>query len=159
MLVKQLNAKRKMISEYIITHIVKGTCRNFNSFNFQQFSIFMNDNIGLRSYSPVIASMYFCKLKIYAKLQEKTLAKWNMPIHHVPTVSCVNLRSQIFICNVFICCQGRFKVAKKQSLRMSWNYQNESTRAPIIKIQVVWDFFKQADYNLIMEFSLVWLCC
>ena len=36
-------AKREMI-ENIFTDTVKRTCRNFNSFNFQQFSIFMNDN-------------------------------------------------------------------------------------------------------------------
>ena len=34
-----------MISENIITDTVKRACKSFNSFNFQQFSSFMNDNI------------------------------------------------------------------------------------------------------------------
>ena len=34
---------------------------------------------------------------------------------------------------------------------MSWNYQNKSTGAPFIKIQVIWDFFKQADYILMFQ--------
>ena len=34
-----------MISENIITDIVKRACRNFNSLNFQQFLIFMIDII------------------------------------------------------------------------------------------------------------------
>ena len=37
-----------MISENSITDIIKRTCRNFSSFNFQQFSVFMNDNIDYR---------------------------------------------------------------------------------------------------------------
>ena len=41
-----------------------------------------------------MASFYIYKLKINAKLQEKTL-----PLN-VPTVSCVNLRSQNFVFNV-----------------------------------------------------------
>ena len=45
MLVKQYTAKQKTISGDIITDTVNRTYRNFNSFNFQQFSIFLNDNI------------------------------------------------------------------------------------------------------------------
>ena len=41
---KQYTAKRKMILENFITDTVKRICRNFNSFNFQQFTIFMNNN-------------------------------------------------------------------------------------------------------------------
>ena len=91
MLVKQYTAKRKMISKDIITDTVKRTCRNFNSFNFHQFSIFMNDNIKylhvlvvqrrfcqLQINSPVMASLYIYRLKIEAKLQEKTLARWTI---------------------------------------------------------------------------------
>ena len=33
-----------------------------------------------------MASLYIYKLKINAKLQEKALARWDMLIHHVPTV-------------------------------------------------------------------------
>ena len=88
MLVKQYTAKPKMISENIITLTVKRTCRNCNSFNFQQFSIFMNDNVEylqvliaqrrfcqLQINSPVMASLYIYELKINAKLQQKTHAK------------------------------------------------------------------------------------
>ena len=121
-----------MISENIITDKVKRTRRNFNSFNFQQFSIFMNDNIEylqvlvvqrrfcqLQINSPVMAFLYIYMLKINAKLQEKTLARSDMSIHHVPAVSCVNLRSQSFVFNVLISCHGRFKATKKSNLRMS----------------------------------------
>ena len=86
MLVKQYTAKRKMIRENIITDTVKRTRRNSNSFNFQQFSIFMNDNIEypqvlvvqrrfcqLQVNSPVMASLYIAKCN--AKLQEKALAR------------------------------------------------------------------------------------
>ena len=70
-----------MIFENIITDTVKRTCRNLNSFNFQQFSIFMNDNTEylqvlviqkrfcqLQINSLVIASLYINELKINAKL-------------------------------------------------------------------------------------------
>ena len=65
-----------------------------------------------------MASLYIYKLKLNAKLQEKTLARSDMPIHHVPTVSCVNLRSQSFVFNVLISCHGQFEETKKSSLRM-----------------------------------------
>ena len=126
-----------MISENIITDTVKRTCRNFNSFSFHQFSIFMNDNIEylqvlvvqrrfcqLQINSPVMASLYICKLKINAKLQGKTLARWDMSVHHVPAINSVNLQSQNFVFDVLISCHGRFKATKKSSLPMSWNYQN-----------------------------------
>ena len=74
--------------------------------------------------SPVMASLYIYKLQANAKLQEKTHAKWDMSIHHVPTISCVNLRSQSFVFNVFISRHGWFKATKKLSLHISWNYQN-----------------------------------
>ena len=77
-----------MISENIITDTVKRTCRNFSSFNFQQFSIFMNDNVEylqvlvvkrrfceIQINSPVMVSFHIYKLKRNAKLQEKTLAR------------------------------------------------------------------------------------
>ena len=77
-----------MISENIITDTVKRTYRNFNSFRFHQFSVFMNDNIEylqilvvqrrfcqLQINSPVMASLYTYKLKINGKLQEKTFAR------------------------------------------------------------------------------------
>ena len=60
-----------------------------------------------------MASMYIYKLKINAKLQEKTRAWWDMSIHHVPTVSCVNLRSQNFVFTVFTNYHGQFKATKK----------------------------------------------
>ena len=88
-----------MILKNIITDTIKTTCRNFNSFNFQQFSIFMNENIEylqvlvvqrrfcqLQINFPVAASLCIYKLKIKAKLREKTLARWEMSIYHVPTV-------------------------------------------------------------------------
>ena len=72
--------KKKMISENIITDTIKRTCRYFNSFNFHQFSILMNDKTEylqvllvqsrfrqLQLNSPVIASLYIYKLKINAK--------------------------------------------------------------------------------------------
>ena len=63
-------------------------------------------------------------VKINVKLHKKTLAKRDMSIHHLPTVSCVNLLSQSFVLNVLISCYGRFKATKKSSLHISWNYQN-----------------------------------
>ena len=70
-----------MIFKNIITDTVKRTCRNLNSFNFQQFSIFMNDNTEylqvlviqkrfcqLQINSLVMASLYINELKINAKL-------------------------------------------------------------------------------------------
>ena len=70
-----------MISENIIADPVKRTCRNFDSFIFEQFSIFMNDNIGylqvlivqetfcqLEISFPVMASLYIYMLQIIAKL-------------------------------------------------------------------------------------------
>ena len=72
----------------------------------------------------VMASLYNFKIKINAKLQEKTLARWDMSIHHEPTVSSVNFQSQSFVFNVLISWHGRFKAIGKTSLRMSWNYQN-----------------------------------
>ena len=70
-----------MIFKNIITDTVKRTCRNLNSFNFQQFSIFINDNTEylqvlviqkrfcqLQINSLVIASLYINELKINAKL-------------------------------------------------------------------------------------------
>ena len=140
-----------MISENSITDIVKRTCRNFNSFNFQQFSIFMNEDIEylqvlvaqrrfcqLQINSPVMASLYIYNLKINAILQEKILAKWDMSIHYVPTVICVNLQSQSFVFNVLISFHGQFKLTKKLSFRMPWNYQNQLTWVAVIKIQVTY---------------------
>ena len=79
---------------------------SFDRFSLQQFWIFMNDNIEylqvlivqrrfcqMQINSSVMASLYIYKLKINGKLQEKTLARWDMLIYHVPTVSCVNLQS------------------------------------------------------------------
>ena len=76
-----------MISENI-TDTVKSTCRSFNSFSFQQFSVFMNDNIEylqvlfvqrrfwqVQINSSVMVSLYIYKLEINAKLQEKTRAR------------------------------------------------------------------------------------
>ena len=111
-----------MISQNINTDTVKRTCRNFNSFNFQQFSIFMNDNVEylqvlsvwrrfcqLQINSPVMASLYIYKLKVNAKLQEKSSGRWDMSIHHEPTISYVNLQSQSFVFNGFISCHGWLK--------------------------------------------------
>ena len=59
---KQYPAKRKMISENIATDKVKGNCRNFNSLNFQQLSIFMNDNI--EYVQVLILQTRLCQLQI-----------------------------------------------------------------------------------------------
>ena len=85
---KQYTAKRKIISENIITDTVKRTCRNFKSFKVLQFSIFMYGIVEyfqvlvvqrrfcqLQINSPVMASLYIYKLKIHEKLQEKTFAR------------------------------------------------------------------------------------
>ena len=45
--------------------------------------------------SPVIAFLYIYKLKMNAKLQEKSLARWDISINHVPTVNCVNLEAKV----------------------------------------------------------------
>ena len=110
-----------MISENIITDKVKRTCRNFNSFIFQQFSIFMSDDIRylqvlvvqrrfcqLQIKFLIMTSLYIYKLKINAKLQETTLFKVR---HVIPPWTYPNLRSQNFIFNVSISCHGRFKAA------------------------------------------------
>ena len=91
MLVKTIHCKTENDIGNIITNTVKRTCRNFNSFDFQQFSIFMNGNIEYLEYlqvlvvqrrfcqlqinSPVMASLYIYKLKVNAKLQEKNYSK------------------------------------------------------------------------------------
>ena len=62
MLLKQYNAKRKMISENIIIDTVKRTCRNFNSFNFHQFLIFINDTTEYRH--VFVVQRTFCQLQI-----------------------------------------------------------------------------------------------
>ena len=110
----------------VLQTIVKRTRKSFNSFNFQQFSSFINDNIeyyqGLfvrRRFCQLqinfteMASMYIYKLKIHAKLQEKTLARWHMSTHQVPTVSCINLGRQNFVFTVFTNYHGQFKTTKK----------------------------------------------
>ena len=86
LMLKQYTAKLKIISKNIINDTIKRTCRNVNSFNFKQFSTFMNDSIEYLQVlvvqrrfcqinSSVMDSLYICKLKINAKLQEKTLAQ------------------------------------------------------------------------------------
>ena len=62
----QYTATRKMISENIITDTVKRTCRNFNSFNFQQFIVFMNDNT--EYLQVLVVQRRFCQLQIMASL-------------------------------------------------------------------------------------------
>ena len=42
-----------------------------------------------------------------------------MSIHHVSSVSYVNLESQNFVFNALISCHARFKATKKLNLRMS----------------------------------------
>ena len=54
---------------------------------------------------------------------------------------------------------GWFEATKKSNLWMSWNYQNYLTRAPIIKIHMMWDFFEHANYILIVTSSFVQWCC
>ena len=84
----QYISKRKMILENIVIEKVKRTCRNLNSFNFQQFLIFMKRQYCMPSglsqqrrfcqlqiNSPVMAFLYIHKLKINAKLQEKSLVR------------------------------------------------------------------------------------
>ena len=105
------------------------------------------------------ASLYIYNLKINAKLQEKTLARWDMSIHHVSTVSCVSLRSQRFVFNVLISCHDRFKATKKSSLHLSWNYQSQLIRVPLFIFHLLWDIFEQVDSILIMTFSVVFWCC
>ena len=61
-----------------------------------------------------MSSLYIYKLKINSKLQEKTFARWDISIHHVPTVSRVNLEAKV----LFL----MFWSTKKSSLRLSWNY-------------------------------------
>ena len=109
----------------LLTMLVKTICgkvendiRKYNHWysqknmqKFQQFhfpAVFMNGNIEYPQFLVqrrfcqlqinflVMASLYIYKLKINAKLQEKTFARWDMSIHYVPTVSCVNVRSQSF---------------------------------------------------------------
>ena len=73
------------ISENLID-TVRRTCRSFNSFNSQQFLIFLNHST---EYLHVVV---VCMLKINAKLQEKTFARWDIPFHHVRIISFVNLQ-------------------------------------------------------------------
>ena len=77
-----------MTSEDINIDTVERTCRTFNAFNSQQFSIFKNGNIEylqvlvaqrgfcqLEINSLLMAFLFIYKLKINAKLKEKTLAR------------------------------------------------------------------------------------
>ena len=79
-----------------------------------------------------------------------------MSIHHVPTVSYVSLWTQSFVFNVLISCHGWLKATKESSLHRPRNYPkliNSSTRYQ--NSSDMRDFFEQADYILIMMFSLV----
>ena len=100
-------------------------------FNFQEWQYWISSGPSrpkripsTRNKFPVNGFLFIYKLKINAKLKEKTLARWDMPPHHVATVNYFNLQSQSFVLNILISCHGRFKVTKKTSLGMSWNYQN-----------------------------------
>ena len=91
--------------------------------------------------------LYIYKLKINVKLQEKTHV--NPPCtYRVP--SCVNIRSESFVFNVLISCNGLFKATKKSSLYISWNYQ--TYRVPVNKTQMIRDFFELVDCILIIIF-------
>ena len=136
------------------------------------FQILMSDNIEylqvlvvrrtscqLKINSPVMAFLYIYKLKINAKLQEKTLVRWDMSIHHLPTVSWVDLWSQNFLFNVVINWHDQFKATKEVESAYVLKQSKLINSGAVMKIQVIWDFFKKADYILIMTFSLVWWCC
>ena len=56
-----------------------------------------------------MASLYIYKLKINAKLEGKSIARGDLSIHNVPTVSCVISEAKI----LFLKCFEQFK-AKKQ---------------------------------------------
>ena len=133
MLVEKIHCKTKDdIGKYYHWYSQK----NLQKFQ-QQFSIFMNDNI---EYLQVLVvprricqqqinfrvttSLYIWKLKINAKLQEKALMRWDMSIHHVPTVSCINLQSQWFVFNVFISFDHVLKLSKL--INSSARYQNSN---------------------------------
>ena len=97
---KQYTAKQKMISEDIITDTVKRICRNFNSFNFQQFSIFITGNI--EYLQVLVLQRKFCQLQvnslvmaslcIYYKLQTN-LARCDLSTHR--SCQTVNLRRKV----------------------------------------------------------------
>ena len=128
-MLKQYTAKRKIISKNIINDTIKRTCRNVNSFNFKQFSTFMNDSIEYLQVlvvqrrfcqinSPVMGSLYIYKLKINAKLQEKTVLKVRHASRSCTIVSFFDLLSQSFVFNVLISCRDWFKATKKLSLHI-----------------------------------------
>ena len=86
MLVKTIHFKTENDIGNIVTDTVKRAYRNFNSFNFQQFSIFISDNIKylqvlvvqrrlcqLQLNSPVMAALYIYKLQINANCKKRRL--------------------------------------------------------------------------------------
>ena len=80
MFVKQYTAKRKTISEDIITNTVKRTCRNTNRFNFHQFLIFTNDNI--EYLQVLVVQKRFCHFKTDTDyLHEKSDERGKKPIY------------------------------------------------------------------------------
>ena len=80
MFVKQYTAKRKSISEDIITNTAKRTCRNTDSFNFQQLLIFLNDNI--EYLQVLVVQTRFCHFKTNTdNLHEKPDERGKKPIY------------------------------------------------------------------------------
>ena len=77
MFVKQYTAKRKTISEDIITNTVKRTYRNTN---FQQLLIFINDNI--EYLQVLVVQTRFCHFKTNTgNLHEKSDERGKKPIY------------------------------------------------------------------------------
>ena len=62
-----------------------------NSFNFQIFSGFLNENI--EYLKVLVVQRRLCQLQINSTV--KTFAKWEMSIQHVPTVSCTKCKAKI----------------------------------------------------------------
>ena len=62
-----------------------------NSFNFQIFSVFLNENI--EYLKVLVVQRRLCQLQINSTV--KTFVKWEMSIQHVPTVSCTKCKAKI----------------------------------------------------------------
>ena len=130
---KQYTAKQKMISEDIITDTVKRICRNFNSFNFQQFSIFITGNI--EYLQVLVLQRKFCQLQvnslvmaslcIYYKLKIIANESCEVWLVNPPKLSNCQSPKKSFVFNVLISCHDRFKATRKRNQldRLLWKFK------------------------------------
>ena len=69
------------------------------------------------------------------KIARKDTCEVEMSIHPVPTLSCVNLRSQNFVFNVLISCQGRLKQQRNRVGACLETIQTNQLERPLSKFR------------------------